>query len=217
MEKDVAILMADLSGYTAMTDVHGGASAARLVTKYMELVNKSIHGDCQVIQRIGDQVVVISDNASDLAVTAKMLNAYTLEEDHFLSIHAGLHFGSVYCENGNLFGSTINVASRIMNLARSGQILCSSDFVDVVESTSFSFAPVGAFKLKNVMHDVEIYELACDNEYSQYVDPVCRMQVRDDMKNLTYGWSGETYHFCNEHCKELFRADPGAFISLSEI
>jgi len=33
MEKDVAILMADLSGYTAMTDVHGGASAARIVHK----------------------------------------------------------------------------------------------------------------------------------------------------------------------------------------
>ncbi|WP_276371243.1 YHS domain-containing protein [Chryseolinea sp. H1M3-3] len=216
MEKDVAILMADLSGYTAMTDAHGGASAAKLVSKYMELVNKSIYGDCQVVQRIGDQVVMISDNPSDLAITAKMLNVYTLEEDCFLSIHAGLHFGSIYCENGNLFGSTINVASRIMNLAGRAQVLCSSDFVDVVEDTSFSFASIGAFKLKNVMHNVEIYELSCHNEFSLNVDPVCHMQIRTDRKNVTYNCAGETYHFCNEHCRELFKADPYAFIMFSK-
>lgn len=29
--------MADLTGYTAMTDIHGGASAAKIVNKYMQL------------------------------------------------------------------------------------------------------------------------------------------------------------------------------------
>lgn len=39
MEKDIAILMADLTGYTAMTDVHGGASAAQIVNRYMKIVD----------------------------------------------------------------------------------------------------------------------------------------------------------------------------------
>ena len=54
--------MADLSGYTAMTDAHGGASAARIVNKYMQLVGNALHGSAKVVQRIGDQVVVIADD-----------------------------------------------------------------------------------------------------------------------------------------------------------
>ena len=217
MEKDVAILMADLTGYTAMTDVHGGASAARLVNKYMELVNQSISGDCKVAQRIGDQVVMISDKADDLVATALKLNSYTLAENHFLSIHAGLHFGPIHYENESLFGSTINVASRIMNLARRGQILCSSTFVNTIGDDSFTFSPVGKFKLKNVMKEIEIFELGNLTKSSHHVDPVCHMQVKEGAKRFTFEWSGQTYHFCSKQCKDLFESDPLAFVGLPEL
>lgn len=212
MERDVAILMADLSGYTAMTDVHGGASAAKLVSKYMELVNKAVTGSCTIAQRIGDQVVMISETADDLAATALKLNAYTVEENHFLLIHAGLHFGPVHIENENLFGSTINVASRIMNLAKSGQVLCSSNFVGKISTGSFSFSPVGTFKLKNVLKEIEVFELDNSTSSSLIIDPVCHMQIAGESK-FSYEWTGLTYHFCSQHCKDVFVADPMAFLS----
>ena len=56
-EHDMAILMADLSGYTALTEIHGAMSAARLVTKYLELVDVSLHGTARLLERVGDQVV----------------------------------------------------------------------------------------------------------------------------------------------------------------
>lgn len=70
MEREIAILMADLTGYTAMTDVHGGASAAKLVNKYMEIVEAARHGTTQVMQRIGDQVVMIAGDSGDLLETS---------------------------------------------------------------------------------------------------------------------------------------------------
>jgi adenylate cyclase len=121
--------MADLSGYTAMTDVHGGPSAAQLVIKYMDLVYKSLTGESHLVQRIGDQVVILSDRAEDLVETIRKLNDEILAENHFLGLHAGLHFGPLHEEDGNLFGSTINVASRILGLARRGEIFCSSAFL----------------------------------------------------------------------------------------
>lgn len=216
MEKDVAILMADLSGYTAMTDVHGGASAAKLVNKYMELVNNSLCGRCKIAQRVGDQVVMLSDTAEDLASTALKLNACTINENHFLSIHAGLHFGPVHHEDGNLFGSTINVASRIMNLAKRGQILCSSAFVNVIGYNSFSFSPMGKVKLKNVLKNIEIFELGDSSESSHPIDPVCHMQINDDPKRFIYEYAGHTYHFCSSQCRDFFKADPLSFMSFSE-
>src|SRR3954452_463630 len=38
-------------------------------------------------------------------------------------------------------------------------------------------------------------------------DPVCGMQV-DRGKALTAGVDGHTYHFCSEHCRGAFAADP---------
>ena len=95
MEKELAILMADLTGYTAMTDVHGGASAAKIVGKYMEIVDAALHGSTKVMQRIGDQVVMIAEDSNHLLDTARKLNTLTREEHHFLSIHAGLHYGNI--------------------------------------------------------------------------------------------------------------------------
>jgi class 3 adenylate cyclase/YHS domain-containing protein len=211
MEKDVGILMADLSGYTAMTDVHGGATAAKLVTKYIELVNISICGNCEVTQRIGDQIVVISEKATDLAATIEKLKRSIIEESHFLSIHAGLHFGPIHREGDSLFGSTINVTSRIMNLAQRGQVLCSSSFVNAIGESAFSFSPVGRFKFKNVLKDVEIFELGVSANSSVPVDPVCHMNISTESRFMLE-WSGKTYHFCSEQCKNIFEGDPLAFV-----
>ncbi|HRF16542.1 MAG TPA: hypothetical protein PK977_00190 [Chitinophagaceae bacterium] len=48
MEQKIAILMADLSGYTALTEIHGASSAADLVDKYVEIVEKCLVGDSQL-------------------------------------------------------------------------------------------------------------------------------------------------------------------------
>ena len=39
MEQEIAILIADLSGYTALTEAHGAFSVADLVDKYIEITN----------------------------------------------------------------------------------------------------------------------------------------------------------------------------------
>jgi adenylate cyclase len=210
MERDIAILMADLTGYTAMTDVHGGASAYKVVKRYMEIVDKALYGEARVIQRVGDQVVIISDQALDIAITAQRLNAISHEEHHFLSIHAGIHAGLIFEENGNLFGSTINIASRIMNLANRGQVLCSSAFADNLQGhPEISFKPVGKHKLKNVMSEIDIVELCVTSTApALYIDPVCHMLVDPDKGNHVLQFQDKTFHFCGQHCMDLFKASP---------
>lgn len=207
--------MADLTGYTAMTDVHGGESAARIVQKYMQLVDKSLYGETRVVQRIGDQVVLLSENSPDVLLTANQLNASTLEEHQFLSIHAGIHFGPVFMDNGNLFGSTINIAARIMNLANRGQILCSSAFVDSVGAyPGVAFKPFGTHKLKNVMTEVEVFELSTNASPALPVDPVCHMLIDPGKDHYTFAFRGKTFHFCSIHCLDIFKASPESFINL---
>ena len=73
MEEQVAIMFADLSGYTALTETHGAHVAADLIDKYSELVNKSLAGDSKVYQYTGDEVVIVSSSADHLAATATLM------------------------------------------------------------------------------------------------------------------------------------------------
>ena len=207
--------MADLTGYTAMTDVHGGASAARIVTKYMEIVNAACSGTAVVNERIGDQVVIVADEPVDLIVTARKIALRTYEEHHFLSIHAGMHFGQVFIQNNTFFGSTINVASRIMNIASAGQVLCSAAFFFRVPASQRSqFRNSGAHRLKNIMNEVELFELLPGTKHTLLdIDPVCHMHVDSSTSLNSSQHEGRTYHFCSERCMELFQANPGRFLT----
>jgi adenylate cyclase len=212
MEKTLAILMADLTGYTAMTEAHGGESAARIVQKYMELVDSALAGNAKVIQRIGDQVVITSDSANDILLTAQHLNQLTSDERHFLSIHGGLHFGSIFVEGNNLFGSTINIAARIMNIAQRGEILCSQSFLSQITDYP-SCKSIGFHKLKNVNGEYELFRIETSSSLdSSHIDPVCHMQV--DAANCSYTVTLDqvTYHFCSAHCMDRFVATPDTFL-----
>ncbi|ELR73472.1 putative adenylate/guanylate cyclase [Fulvivirga imtechensis AK7] len=213
MEKDIAILMADLSGYTALTDVHGGASAAKIVSQYMELVNHSLCRDCNVVQRIGDQVVITSDHPMELAVTAQNLIKGAMQQRHFLSVHAGLHYGAVYHEGGSLFGSTINVASRIMNMARHGQVLCSESFIlSLPDNSPCQFNSAGKHRFKNVLNEMELFEMVNDFTLCFHMDPVCHMLVDPESEDFIWSYRNKDYFFCSPQCKELFMNNPGLFM-----
>jgi adenylate cyclase len=214
MTKETAILMADLAGYTALTDIHGGASAAKTINQYVELVQRSISGQSELFQRIGDQVVIISPEAEDLTKTMLQLKQECADQHHFLSIHAGLHYGSIHIENDNLFGSTINITSRLMNLAERDQILCSSAFVERnIPSNEFSFLPKGKIKLKNVLHEVEVYELKKNVEPLQlFYDPVCHMIINLAHPHFHYLHNGQMHYFCSRECLNIFIRTPENFL-----
>ena len=212
MEKNAAVLMADLTGYTAMTDVHGGASAAALVKKYMELVDNALIGNTKVFQRVGDQIVLLADDPNDIVETAKALSSRIHSEHHFLSIHAGIHYGSVFVENDSLFGSPINIASRIMNMAEHGQILCSSDLVEKINAEKHSCNYLGKFSFKNVMNEISVYEIITDTQLLHFIDPVCRMQIDPTRTTYVYHYKNQEYHFCGNQCLALFKSNPETFV-----
>ena len=42
-EIDIVLLVADLSGYTALTEAHGNISAAKVVNRYTEIAKESLY------------------------------------------------------------------------------------------------------------------------------------------------------------------------------
>ena len=53
---ETTFLIADLAGFTALTEAHGDLSAASIVSRYMEIVNDTLQPGSRLVERTGDEV-----------------------------------------------------------------------------------------------------------------------------------------------------------------
>lgn len=205
MEKNIAILMADLSGYTALTETHGSVSAADLIDKYIRIAENCLVGDCKLHQRTGDEIMFVSDSPDSLLATALKLEANTANEENFLQVHGALHYGKVLKRADSYFGSAINLVSRIAAKAVAGTFWCSDEFVNsITDKTACTFKSKGNHLFKNINGEKEVFELSIKKIKTNYIDPVCRMLILDTQNAIHYPGSDKLY-FCSSRCLGLYQ------------
>lgn len=204
MEKSLAILLADLSGYTALTEVHGAVSAADLIDRFLRIVESSFVGDSHLHQRRGDEVMIISETPGHLLSTALLLLRNSHGEDNFLLLHGGLHYGEVLKRDNEYFGSTINFTSRIAAKANAGSFWCSKEFYDAVQHTTLcQFEPRGMHEMKNISGEKEVFEIISDEKRFLAIDPVCRMLIQAEDKAIRHPVYNEIF-FCSKNCMNIY-------------
>src|SRR4051812_38936621 len=64
--------------------------------------------------------------------------------------HVGVHAGPVLFQQGDYFGQTVNVAARIAEYARPGEVLVSREVADLSRHPGVEFRDVGPVELKGV-------------------------------------------------------------------
>jgi adenylate cyclase len=214
MEENIAILIADLSGYTALTETHGASSAADLIDKYMEIVDDCLVGDCKLKERTGDEVMIISRSADFLLSTAAKIITQTSKQENFLQVHGGLHYGTVLKRSNSYFGSAINLTARIAAKANPGTFWCSKDFINALDDKSTcSFQSKGKQKFKNINEEKEVAELQIDNPNNFLVDPVCRMLIVDKEIALEHPKKTGIF-FCSQHCLNHYNTHQSSYSTI---
>jgi adenylate cyclase len=204
MEQNIAILMADLSGYTALTETHGASSAADLIDTFISIAEKCLIGDSRLHERTGDEIMIVSASADCLLATAMMIGSHASKQEHFLQLHGGLHYGKVLQRNNHFFGSTINITSRIAAKACAGSFWCSSAFANALSGKyNYHLKSKGNHSFKNIDKEKEIFELVNEESIQPYIDPVCRMLILDPKKAIAHSDDPGIY-FCSAHCSETY-------------
>ncbi len=204
MEENICILMSDLSGYTALTEVHGAVSAADLIDKYIALVEDCLVGDSQLHERTGDELMIVSKTPEFLLATAAKIINTTSNEHNFLQVHGGLHYGKVIKRRDSYFGSTINITSRIAAKASPGTFWCSEEFIESLSFKSqIKLQSVGRHNFKNISGFMELYELSSENKNSVLIDSVCRMLILDKDQAIKHPTLEDIY-FCSPGCLHIY-------------
>jgi class 3 adenylate cyclase len=204
MEKDIAILIADLSGYTALTETHGSLVAANLIDRYIGIVENCLIGDSHLHERIGDEVMIVSSSPDFLLATALKIGKNTSTEENFLRVHGGMHYGKVLQRGTSYFGSAVNLTSRIASKASAGKVWCSDEFVNALSGKSaFPLTSKGNQLFKNISIEKEVFELCIEDRKSFYIDPVCRMLILEPNNAIPHPTEDGQY-FCSSECLALY-------------
>lgn len=122
---------ADLVGYTALSQQLSEDALARVVGRFEELAYDTVAGNGgRVIKTIGDEVMFVADRPlAGVRIALALAGAYA--DDELLSqVRVGLASGQVIARDGDFFGPVVNKASRLVNVAFPGTVVCSDDVHD---------------------------------------------------------------------------------------
>ncbi len=160
-----AIMFTDIVGYVALTQ-RDEAEALRLLEEHRGVVRPLVRRfDGTEVKTLGDGFLLEFPSALDASACAVELQRAFHERRRARSgsqveIRIGIHVGDVIHRGGDVYGDTVNLASRLQGLAEPGGVLVSGPVHDLVRGRlGVDLVRVGAPALKNVELPVEIYRL----------------------------------------------------------
>lgn len=160
VERPPAICFLDLTGYTRLTDQFGDEAAAELAGRLSRMVQAASgrHGG-RPVKWLGDGVMfVFPEPASGVRAALEMVKDARVAE--LPPAHVGLHAGPVLFQEGDYFGRTVNLAARIADYARQGEVLVSQDVVDASLQAGLTFREIGPVELKGIPEPVRLHVAA---------------------------------------------------------
>jgi adenylate cyclase len=144
-------LFADLCGFTEYTWRHGDELAADLAVAFHHRVRRlAADQDCSVVKSIGDAVMVHSnDSRTAVRLACRILALSRLEG--YPPIRIGIDSGPAVRREGDWYGSTVNAAARVADVATPGEVLLTERVRAAVgDAASLEMVPRGLRELKGL-------------------------------------------------------------------
>jgi class 3 adenylate cyclase len=137
--KNITFLVSDLKGSTALYDAVGDVQGYHLVRRHFVALTRAVAGHSgAIVKTIGDEVMATFADpvdavsaAIDIVREVEEMNRTLSERLHLkMSIHGG-HCLLVTLNNRlDYFGQTVNIAYRLVRLARGGELCLSRDICE---------------------------------------------------------------------------------------
>jgi class 3 adenylate cyclase len=155
----LAVGFVDLVGYTPYTQDLDPAALADFVESFELRSNEIVAARRgRVVKHIGDEVMfVVTDAAGACDVALDLIEDFA---DDAVAPHAGIAFGPVVARGGDYYGSVVNRASRVADIAVPGEVLV-SDAVhgEVADRSGRAFAAAGRRMLKGFDEPVTLWSV----------------------------------------------------------
>ncbi|MEU2154950.1 adenylate/guanylate cyclase domain-containing protein [Streptomyces sp. NPDC019396] len=136
VDRRLAVGFADLVGFTRLTrrleEEELGELVESFETTCADLV--AAHGG-RLIKTLGDEVLFAGDDAGTAAEIAMRLVETMAHDETMPALRVGIAFGTVTTRMGDVFGTTVNLASRLTSIAPRDAVLVDGAFAEELART----------------------------------------------------------------------------------
>jgi adenylate cyclase len=142
-ETTASVGFADMSGFTTLTRKASEVELRELLDAFESMATDIVGShNGRIVKALGDEVFFVASTEREAAEIALDLQEAAEADERIPPLRIGLAAGPVVSRLGDVYGSTVNIASRLTSLCRPGWIL-----VDRVMSEALAADP--AFDLKS--------------------------------------------------------------------
>jgi TolB-like protein/class 3 adenylate cyclase len=158
-----AIMVTDIVGYSSLmqSDEAGTFVALGTMRGAAEKLVREHRG--RIANTAGDSILAEFTSAVEAVDCALALQSMPPQQGLGTELRAriGIHLGDVLERNGDLFGTAVNIAARLEDIAEPGGIVVSLAIRDATAGKlPASFADLGVKTLKNIEEPVRVYALS---------------------------------------------------------
>src|SRR6478672_2017110 len=163
----VAILAADVAGYSRLMGVDEEGTHHRLKAHLAELVNPTIgEHRGRIVKNTGDGFLAEFASVVDAVRCAAEVQRGMIDrepevpDERRVRFRIGINLGDVIVEEHDIFGDGVNVAARLEGLAEPGGICISRTVHDQIgDKLPFPFEDLGERNVKNIARPLRVYAL----------------------------------------------------------
>ena len=138
-----AIAFVDLSGFTRLGEERGDERVARVALEFGRMAEThAARAGGRLVKLLGDGALLRFGSAA-AAVEAVLAMLDALPDAGLPPGHAGIASGPFVVRDGDVFGRTVNLASRLSDLADAGQLVVSADVVAGLDTDRYRATAAG--------------------------------------------------------------------------
>ncbi len=162
------VLFTDMVGSTSLTQTVGDAVAQQAVRAHNLIVREAL-GEFggREIKHTGDGIMAAFPTTSNSVEAAIAIQSKVRARNRFipeppLHLKIGINAGEPIVEDDDLFGATVQLAARVVDAARSEQILVSEIVRGICAGKNLRFANRGPFQLDGFKDHIVLHEVIWD-------------------------------------------------------
>jgi len=161
----LAVLFADVAGSTRLYESLGDVEALATINRCLALVRNVCDGHGgRIIKTLGDEAMAVFPTADQAAKAAweiqQAMSALPPIGTSLLAMRVGFHFGPAIEVDGDVFGDSVNVAARMVALAKGEQVITSAQTTDALAPwLRARVRELDSLTVKGKTKDIGIFEL----------------------------------------------------------
>jgi class 3 adenylate cyclase len=160
-ERDVVLLFTDLVEFSSWALEAGDQTALELLREVAAVDSEAVHahgGD--IVKRLGDGLMAAFKRVDDAVEAAFAIREGLTRisvDGHTPEVRAGVHIGRPRKVKGDYLGVDVNIAARVADAAKAGQVLVSGPALEQLDRDRYKVVKQRWFRAKGAPKDLDVF------------------------------------------------------------